>query len=117
MKNGKIVEGGSTFWYKNGMIHREDGPAIILPNGTESWFLNGKLHRLDGPAVLNSYKDKEWWIDDKLHREDGPAVMFSNGKVEWWLKSIQLTKEEWWEQLSDDQKLKIIFSKRGQLEN
>jgi len=28
-------------WYKDGELHREDGPAIIS-DGSEEWYLNGK---------------------------------------------------------------------------
>ena len=28
-------------WFKNGKIHREDGPAIEFAGGTKYWFLNG----------------------------------------------------------------------------
>jgi hypothetical protein len=38
----KIFSDGTKYWYKNGELHREDGPAIKYPNGyTERW-LNGK---------------------------------------------------------------------------
>lgn len=52
-------------WYQNGLLHREDGPAILWPNGSSEWRVNGKLHRLDGPAVLRS-EDlfyNEWWVE------------------------------------------------------
>ena len=29
-------------WYKNGDLHREDGPATIEVKDYESWWLNGK---------------------------------------------------------------------------
>jgi hypothetical protein len=35
---------GSKHWFLNGVgRHREDGPAIELPNGTKFWYLNGKV--------------------------------------------------------------------------
>jgi hypothetical protein len=37
-------------WYKDGLLHREDGPAIIHKNN-KYWFQEGTLHRMDGPAV------------------------------------------------------------------
>jgi hypothetical protein len=30
------------YWYLNGELHREDGPAIERANGTKAWYLNGK---------------------------------------------------------------------------
>jgi hypothetical protein len=38
-------------WYKDGKLHREDGPAIEWSFGTKEWWVAGKRHRLDGPAV------------------------------------------------------------------
>jgi hypothetical protein len=42
---------GDRFWFLNGNLHREDGPAIELANGDKSWFLDGKFQRADSPAV------------------------------------------------------------------
>jgi hypothetical protein len=67
------------YWYnKQNQFHREDGPAVKLPNGINQWWVNGKLHRLDGPAIEGP-SDKGYWINDKLVTEDGfpkAVVMF-----------------------------------------
>jgi hypothetical protein len=41
-----IVEysNGDKYWYRNGELHREDGPAIEWADGDKYWFLNGKLY-------------------------------------------------------------------------
>jgi len=41
---------GSRWWYKNGNLHREDGPAYIDSSGYEEWWLNGK----------NYFSESEW---------------------------------------------------------
>lgn len=38
---------GTEYWFQNGKVHREDGPAIIWADGAEVWYMNGKLHRKD----------------------------------------------------------------------
>ena len=39
-----IVEGShGIYWYKNGLNHREDGPAYVEFNGYKSWWLDGKV--------------------------------------------------------------------------
>ena len=77
---------GTQRWYKDGIAHREDGPAKIESDGSEYWFLNGKLHRVDGPAVIDKFRGvKQWRINGKLHRVDGPAVIHPNGYQEWHL--------------------------------
>ena len=51
-ENGLFSFGDGTFsWWKNGKIHRDDGPAIEGVSGAKSWYQNGKLHRDDGPAI------------------------------------------------------------------
>ncbi len=29
-------------WFRFGVLHREDGPAVEYPNGLKSWFREGK---------------------------------------------------------------------------
>ena len=45
----KVAEGCHTY-YAMGEMHRNLGPAMIMPD-SEKWYKNGKLHRADGPAV------------------------------------------------------------------
>jgi hypothetical protein len=84
MKNGMIVdEEGNKTWYKDGQLHREDGPAYERADGSKLWFFNGNLHRQDGPAVEDTDGRKEWYINDQLHREDGPAYEGADGRKFW----------------------------------
>ena len=57
----------STMYYKEGKLHREDGPAIEFPDGGKHWFKDGNHHRVNGPAVEYSSGCKEWWVDDFLY--------------------------------------------------
>lgn len=50
-QNGIITNSETTTYYKNGKIHREDGPAIEWINGNKHWLLSDRLHRTDGPAI------------------------------------------------------------------
>ena len=34
---------GTLVWYKNGLVHREDGPAIMYYNGKRGWYWEGYL--------------------------------------------------------------------------
>jgi hypothetical protein len=38
----KVMAYGSKFWYLNGKLHREDGPAIEWASGDKWWYLNNK---------------------------------------------------------------------------
>ena len=56
---------GDKLWYRNGVYHREDGPAIERCDGQKEWWINGARHRTDGPAiecaVPNCHGTKYWW--------------------------------------------------------
>jgi len=34
------------FWYLNGKLHREDGPAVERADGDRAWYLNGRLEKI-----------------------------------------------------------------------
>lgn len=79
-------------FYKDGLLHNEEGPAQIFSynkyHKVQSWYQNGLLHRTDGPAILvedntpsAGYKSEDYYIQNILHREGGPArVIQINGK-------------------------------------
>ena len=91
----KVNEDGSKFWYLNGKLHREDGPAIEWDSGDKDWYLNGKLHREDGPAREWNDGSKFWFLNGKKHREDGPAIEFASGDKDWYLNGKCLSEKEW----------------------
>ena len=47
MTNPVIDEYGTQRWYKNGKIHREDGPAVIYADGFQAWWLYGKNYEFN----------------------------------------------------------------------
>ena len=49
-------------WFKNGIHHREDGPAIEYIDGSSQWYSNGILHREDGPAIENTSGNDQYFI-------------------------------------------------------
>ena len=65
----------------------------VHDNGNKFWYLNGKLHREDGPACDYIYGDKCWYLNGKLHREDGPAIEY-NGNKFWYLNDKEYTEAE-----------------------
>ncbi len=56
-------------YFKDKLIHREDGPAIEWNDGTTSWYKKGKIHRLNGPAIEYSNGDKEYYINNTRFSE------------------------------------------------
>jgi len=81
MKNGSLKDNfGNEYWYKNDMLHREDGPAYEFNNGARYWFKNNKFHREDGPAIETKNGTYfEYWLY-------GKKLNFPN--------DIRLTKEQ-----------------------
>ena len=77
-----VDEKGIQCWYRDGIRHREDGPAVIYPDGTQYWYRDGKRHREDGPAVIHPDGRQLWYKNGIRHREDGPAYSF--GEYEMW---------------------------------
>ena len=77
-------------WHNETCIKYE---VHMWSTGATFWYLDGKLHREDGPAVEHSTGTKEWWINNELHREDGPAHEGASGKREWWLHGKKVREE------------------------
>jgi hypothetical protein len=118
MSNGKIIKDennelivefndGSREYYKDGYLHREDGPAIERSDYGQYWYLNGLLHRVDGPAV-ECLRHYEWCQYGKLHCEDGPAIIYSDGRKKWYYQGthIPCSSQEEFERLL---KLKVFW--------
>lgn len=83
--NGKVTDSfGTIRWYKDGELHRDDGPAVDRYDGVKIWYINGKPHREDGPAVEYSDGRKDWFLNGVRHREGGPAIEFATGSKEWY---------------------------------
>lgn len=57
------------FYYKNGKLHKENGPARCWHDGTREWNLNDLLHREDGPAVENADGSKWWYLNGYRYPE------------------------------------------------
>lgn len=78
-----------TIWYDlEDNIHKEGAPAIIADDGGEQWYRHGKLHRDDGPAIIIPfnhngirYYEFSYYKEDEAHREpsDGPAIIDTRG--------------------------------------
>ncbi len=95
----KVGSNGRKYWYLNGELHREDGPAVECPDGTNWWYLNGELHREGGPAIECPDGTKEWYLNGELHREGGPAIEWPNGTKDWYLNGRKHSFEEYIDKL------------------
>ena len=130
--NGCDVDAeGTKRWYKNGDLHREDGPAIECSDGSASWYYKSIFvgygdkpdptlwarltsTEINGGPLLNGcivdlFGNKSWYKDDLNHREDGPAYEYTNGSMSWSFNGELLSwdaKGFWklWDRLTPEQR-------------
>ena len=52
-------------WYKDGLLHRLDGPATIWTDGSglREFYKEGMRHNEKGPAITEGERE-EWWLDN-----------------------------------------------------
>lgn len=66
----------------NGVLHREDGPAVEYVNGEKQWYINGLLHRINGPAIIFKDGSMQYWIDgNRQHWLERP-LLWDDGTTE-----------------------------------
>ncbi len=87
-----IRRGSKLEYYKDGLLHRDDGPAVVYNNGLGYWYKFGKIHRDGGPAVDWGNGEVSWYRKGVYHREDGPAVEWEGENV-WYVNGIKATSE------------------------
>jgi hypothetical protein len=107
-----------TSYYREGVRHRSDGPAVEFKNGDREWWIMGERHRADGPAVQGADGYRAWYIRDQLHREDGPAVIHPDGTLGFYLEGRKLEPTEYAPverryRLEHAEEAKALADKRG----
>lgn len=88
-----ICNAGQKEWYKNGLRHRDNGPAVISTT-QESYYKYGSRHRDDNlPATTNytllkngdkKIESEEYFVEGLRHRDDGPAIQWSSGSYQYY---------------------------------
>ena len=67
-------------WYKNGKLHRENGPAVEDASGSCQWYKNGKLHRIGGPSIEWLDGSKQYYLYgrryDQIAYETAVSMLF-----------------------------------------
>ena len=72
------------YYYSDGMMHRDDGPAYEGDNGDQIWFCNGLYHREDGPARITRYQHTYF-------TKDGMFFAYKS----YYIHGKYLTEKEW----------------------
>lgn len=84
----EIDKNGNKRWYHNGVLHREDGPAVEREY-EHNWYYNGQLHREGGPAIIYFSTGEKWYWHGVLHRNFGPAWDIPGERREYWNHGIE----------------------------
>jgi len=75
--------------YVNGMLHSENYPAVIKHNIEKIWCKEGIRHREDGPAIECVNGHKEWWLNGwQYDNEQKYKIALRKIKLERILKKI-----------------------------
>lgn len=85
MKDGLITTNeGHKFYYVNGKLHNDKGPAVEYIDGHKEYYINNVRHRKDGPAFIAEYEDgtsyQEWWYKGKHIK------VYNQKEFERWIK-------------------------------
>ena len=95
MKNGKHEEGGIVLYYKDDLLHREDGPAMVTKDKTQVWYKYGNVHSYNNqPAITCVDGFKAWYDTGIRHRSDGPAIIHPDGKFSFYYLGYFAAEEE-----------------------
>ena len=83
MKPIKVVS-----WYDYLRKHPTFTGCLINKDSDISWYKDGVVHREDGPAVERSYGGKAWWLNGRGYSEQQWLIVVRKIKLEKVLKNI-----------------------------
>lgn len=108
MKQMTHDDGYRRWFDEEGLLHREDGPALIRPDGIKIYYRHGKAHRDGAPAMMVPNGDQGYFQNNQLHREDGPAIERTGTdgqkEIKWCLNDEFYTFDEWIDKLAETSK-------------
>lgn len=81
MENGRHPTSNGFVYIRDGVKHRDKGPAEVWRNGYEAWWRMGKKHRKGGPAVTYPNGREEYWEEGRLIKVVDPNVPAPGTKV------------------------------------
>ena len=95
-----------------GFTGRIEFPQTVefsFDKGYEAWYKNGLLHREDGPAVYYGHA-RYWYRCGYQHCATGPAFVSDSGLKDWALYGKRVTAEDVFQQLTPEQKEQAIWN-------
>ncbi len=105
--NDVTIKGNTSYiiWYKNGLLHRNDGPAMTAtiddsyaPRGhylyRYVWMYHGQKHRWGGPAVEFDNLCTQWQLHGQLnHTLPGSPTAMGDHTVEWHINDFTCNED------------------------
>lgn len=93
-----IYPNGAEWWFRMGYIHRDgDLPAITSPGGRMVYCKNGLRHRDNGPAEISTY-EQAWYTYNLRNRKERdaqgrllPAIVYiDNGQGRYFIDDVEV---------------------------
>ena len=75
---GRIRTPHGYVYLRDGLKHRDKGPAETHEDGYKAWFKMGRRHRVGGPAVIRPDGSEEYWQEGRLLKKSGPKSVTSS---------------------------------------
>jgi len=69
-------------WFKNGVIHRDDGPAVEFADGQQLWALEGQeVAKAEVERRLEDYRRQARELSDEMLREQNIRLVSTGQPV------------------------------------
>lgn len=79
-------------WMKNNCLHRdEDLPAVEIKNHSKHWFKDGVRHRSNGPAVVETDGETVFWVNGERYGSGHLAIV----EYSEWQKTAGIPVTKW----------------------
>jgi hypothetical protein len=67
--------GHRVVWTKYGRFHRDKGPAeFFCSTGYQVYYKEGKIHRLNGPAAIMPNRYQAWGEEGYIIKQEGSFI-------------------------------------------
>jgi hypothetical protein len=111
-KDGKVKK-----WYKNGILHRDEGPADIFITNTSkrfSYYKDGEFHRIGAPASIYIVDgivcELVYYLNGKEHNPVGPSYIYYHSRgvdTEYFFNDVPINKDLFFKKLEERLGIKL----------
>jgi hypothetical protein len=101
------------YFNENGLLHREDGPAVIEDNGEEHYFLKGKLYSKEEFEKVKKLS----WVKEHLPKDENGNLLPYKEMLIHETVPVNYTGSIVWLSIDKQEAISIGFYKNGKLHN